>query len=94
MAWSIIFTLQNNSKIGSITQIRRPHFWVYIYLLRMVYVQFTIYDKRDDFEFDIVNYPFLDSDFPSSTFYSVYISQLIHFARVSSNIDDFHTRKF
>ena len=51
-----------------------------------------IHDKRDDFEFDIVNFPFLDSDVPRSVSYGVYISQLIRFARVSSHVDDFNTR--
>ena len=51
-----------------------------------------IYDKRDDFDFDIVNSPFLDGDVPRSTSYGVYISQLIRFARVSSHVDDFNTR--
>ena len=56
------------------------------------FVQTKIYDKRDDFDFDIVNFPFLDGDFPRSTSYGVYISQLIRFARVSSHVDDFNTR--
>ena len=51
-----------------------------------------IYDKRDDFDFDIVNFPFLDGDVPRSASYGVYISQLIRFARVSSHVDDFNTR--
>ena len=51
-----------------------------------------IYDKRDDFDFDIVNFPFLDGDVPHSASYGVYISQLIRFARVSSHVDDFNTR--
>ena len=51
-----------------------------------------IFDIRDDFDFDIVNFPFLDGAFPRATFYGVYISQLIHFARVSSHVDDFNTR--
>ena len=51
-----------------------------------------IFDKRDDFDFDSVNFPFLDDDIPPSTSYAVYISQLIRFARVSSYIDDFNTR--
>ena len=33
-----------------------------------------IYDKRDDFDFDIVNFPFLDGDVPRSISYGVYIS--------------------
>ena len=55
------------------------------------FVQTKIYDKRDDFDFDIVNFPFLDGDVPRSTSYGVYISQLIRFARVSSHVDDFNT---
>ena len=56
------------------------------------FVKTKIYDKRDDFDFDIVNFPFLDGDVPRSTSYGVYISQLIRFARVSSHVDDFNTR--
>ena len=48
-------------------------------------------DRRDDFDFEIVNFPFLDGDVPRSTSYGVYISQLIHFARASSYITDFNT---
>ena len=49
-------------------------------------VSTKIYDKRDDFDFEIVNFPFLDGDVPRSTSYGVYISQLIRFARASSYI--------
>ena len=45
-------------------------------------VSSKIYDKRDDFNFEIVNFPFLDGDVPRSPSYGVYISQLIRFARV------------
>ena len=54
------------------------------------FVSSKIYDKRDDFDFDIVNFPFLDGDVPRSTSYGVYISQLIRFARVSSHVTDFN----
>ena len=50
------------------------------------------YDKRDDFDFDIVNFPFLDGDVPRRFSYGVYISQLIRFARASSNLNDFNYR--
>ena len=56
------------------------------------FVQTKMYDKRDDFDFNIVNFPFLDGDVPRSTSYGVYISQLIRFARVSSHVDYFNTR--
>ena len=55
------------------------------------FVKTKVFDKQDDFDFDIVNIPFLDGDIPRST-YGVYISQLISFARVSSHIDDFKSR--
>ena len=40
--------------------------------------------------FELVNFPFLDGDVPRSLSYDVYISQLIRFARVFSNVDDFN----
>ena len=52
-------------------------------------VSTKMYDKRDDFDFDIVNFPFLDGDVPRRTSCGVYISQLIRFARASSNVGDF-----
>ena len=55
-------------------------------------VSTKIYDKRDDFNFDIVNFPFLDGDVPQRPSYSVYISQLIHFARASLHVTDFNNR--
>ena len=55
-------------------------------------VSTKIYDKRDDFDFEIVDFPFLDSDVPRSTSYGVYISQLIRFARASSFYAEFNTR--
>ena len=51
-----------------------------------------MFDKRDDFDFDIVNFQFLDGDVPHLTSYGVYISQVIRFARVSSHVDDLKTR--
>ena len=55
-------------------------------------VSSKIYDKQDDFNFEIVNFPFLDGDVPRSPSYGVYISQLIRFARVCSGVDDFNNR--
>ncbi len=51
-----------------------------------------IYDKRDDFNFPIVNFPFLDGDIPIAPSYGIYISQLVRFARICSNISDFNER--
>ena len=41
------------------------------------------YDKLDDFDFDIVIFPFLNGDVSRSTSYGVYISQLIRGLSVS-----------
>ena len=48
-----------------------------------------LYDKRDDFDFTIVNYPFLDSNIPASPAYGVFVSQLIRYARACSTYSDF-----
>jgi hypothetical protein len=53
-----------------------------------------IYDKRDDFNFKIINFPNMCSNIPASPAYGVYISQLIHYARDSSNYSDFLKRHF
>ena len=53
-------------------------------------VSTKIYDKRDDFDMDIVNFPLLDGDVPRRPFYGV--SQLIRFARASSHVTDFNNR--
>ena len=50
----------------------------------------NIYDKRDDFNFETVNFLFFDGDVPRSPSYGVYISQLFRFARVCSNFSDFN----
>ena len=55
------------------------------------FVKTKIYDKRDDFDLDIVNFPFRVGDVPRSASYGVYISKLIRFARVSSHNDKFNT---
>ena len=54
-------------------------------------VSTKIYDKRDDFDFEIINFPFLDGDAPFSTFYGLYMSQIIRFARASGHVTDFNT---
>ena len=55
-------------------------------------VSTQIYDKRDDFIFEIVNFTFLGGDVPCSHSYGVFISQLIRFACVYSHAIDFNNR--
>ena len=52
----------------------------------------SIYDKRDEFNFHITNFPFLSSNIPSSPAYGVLISQLIRYARACSSYECFILR--
>ena len=51
-----------------------------------------LYDKRDDFNFKIVNFPFLCGNIPASPAYGVYISQLIRYSRACTHYSDFLER--
>ena len=52
----------------------------------------SIYDKRDDSNFHITNFPFLSSNIPTSLAYGVFISQLIRYARDCSTYGCFILR--
>ena len=47
-----------------------------------------VYDKRDAFSFNIVNFPYMSSNIPANPTYGVYISQLI---RISTICDMFQS---
>jgi hypothetical protein len=51
-----------------------------------------LYDKRDDFNFSIVNFPYLCSNTLASPAYGVYTSKLIRYARACSTYDQFLVR--
>ena len=55
-------------------------------------LKFKLYDKRDEFQFNIVNYPHIDSNIPLGPAYSVYVSRLIAFARVCTDFENFDSR--
>ena len=48
-----------------------------------------IYDKRDDFDFDIMDFPHLDGDIPKWPAFGAYTSQLIRYARAWIKVKDF-----
>ena len=52
----------------------------------------SLYDKHDDFDFAIVNFPFLCSNISLSLAYGVYISQFIGYARACVTYEDFSKR--
>ena len=49
----------------------------------------SVYDKRDDFSFRIVLFPYIDSNIPANLAYGVYISQLVRYARICTSKLDF-----
>ena len=51
-----------------------------------------LYDKRDDFNFPIVNFPFICSNIPAASVYGVYISQMIQYSRACGSYQDFLDR--
>ena len=51
-----------------------------------------LYDKRNDFNFPIVNFPFLCGNIPASPAYGVSVSQLIRYTRACSLYHDFILR--
>ena len=52
----------------------------------------SVNDKRDDFGFPIVNFPWLCGDVPRLPSYGIYISQLVRFARCCTSVFDFHSK--
>ena len=48
-----------------------------------------LYDKRDDFSFPIVNFPFLCSNIPAAPAYGLYLSQLLRYSRACFSYHDF-----
>ena len=52
----------------------------------------SVYDKRDDFGFPIVNFSWLSGDVPRLPSYGIYISQLVRFARCCASVLDFHSK--
>ena len=56
------------------------------------WIRTFIYDKRDDFNFHITNFPFLNSNKPASPAYGVSISQLMRYVRICSSYGCFILR--
>ena len=51
-----------------------------------------VYDKRDAFNFNIVNFPYMSSNIPANPTYGVYISQLIRISRICDTFQSFVLR--
>ena len=51
-----------------------------------------LYDTRDDFNFPIVNFPFICGNIPVAPAYGVYISQMIQYSSACGSYQDFLDR--
>ncbi len=52
----------------------------------------SLFDKRDAFEFTIVNFPDLSGNIPRKQSYGVFVSQLIRYCRCCQDLEDFRNR--
>ena len=52
----------------------------------------SIFDNRDAFDFDNVNFPDLSGNIPTAPAYGTYISQLIRYSRACHNYDNVSSR--
>ena len=92
MVWLVKFILQSLNLIKKIVLKLKPCTWVCILTILDGFILNKTYDERDDFDFEIVNCPYLDGDVRRRASYDVYISQLVWFATVSRQVTDFNTR--
>ena len=50
-----------------------------------------LYDKRNDYNFNVISYPFLDGNIPKDRSHGIFISQLIRICKVNTNLVHFLT---
>ena len=53
--------------------------------------KYKSYDKRQSYDFSIINYPDLKGNVPKTPSYGVFSSQLIRFCEVNDDYDNFKT---
>ena len=89
--WHHLKDIYDNTLIleGSTCSYKRDNFLdLYIRIIDGKFVT-GIYHKVDDFNFEVISYPFPDSNIHSSLGYSTFYSQLIRFHRLCNNKSDF-----
>ena len=87
-----IYALELHLNKAYVSDTEASFFYLHLSISDGFLLRLFFFYKRGDFDFDIVNFPFLDGDVPRPTSYGVHISQLISFIRGSSHVDDFNTR--
>ena len=90
--WEFLQKLVKDKKIHEARALSASFLDLYLEFDDSGQLSTNIYDKRDDFNFKIINFPNMCSNIPASPAYGVYISQLIRSAWASSNYSDFLKR--
>jgi hypothetical protein len=90
--WEFLQKLVKDKKIHEARALSASFLDLYLEFDDSGQLSTNIYDKRDDFNIKIINFPNMCSNIPASPAYGVYISQLIRYARASSNYSDFLKR--
>jgi hypothetical protein len=70
----------------------KSFFSIWCYHDRPLKEMIILYDKRDDFNFPIVNFPFIFNNIPAAPAYGVYLSQMIRYSRACGSYQDFLDR--
>ena len=60
--------------------------WIFQLVYVVVNMLLKSMTKRDAFNFNIVNFPYMSSNIPANPTYGVYISQLIRISRICDTI--------
>ena len=61
---------------------------LYISIIEGIFV-YKLFDKRDDFPFNIVRMPYVSSNIPESIFYSAMVGEFLRIARSTLLFSDF-----
>ena len=91
MSWKII-GVKSNEQISYVSKtniVRKTHFLDLTISIYRGKFYIILYDKRNDYSFEVINYPFLDENIPKNQPYGVFISQLVRFARINSSFHRF-----
>ena len=80
--------LKLNNKNISVNKLNFLDMTISIYRGKFTY---RSYDKRDDFNFQISNYPHLEGNIPTGPSYGVYTSQLVRLAEINRNVNHYKT---
>jgi hypothetical protein len=88
-----IYPIELEIKDTTYTDISASYLDLHLEIDSEGWLRTKLYHKRDDFNFPIVNFPFICRNIPAAPAYGVYISQLIRYSRACGSYQDFLDRR-